>query len=113
MSPVAAFRDGADFSAHQYSSRPQNGRQAHGKRPNPPAERMHRAIRAGFERRRTGAGRGAGTAGRDARVAAGRHGANLAQLGPNPGAGPGSDSATGQMSLRPQVSGSDRFAPGR
>ena len=58
MSPVAAFRDGADFSAHQYSSRPQDGRQAHGKRPNPPAECTHRAIRAGFERRRTGAGRG-------------------------------------------------------
>lgn len=97
MSPVAAFRDGADFSAHQYSSRPQDDRQAHGKRPNPPAERTHRAIRAGFERRRTGAGRGAGTAGRDARVAAGRHGANpgagrhganLAQLGLNPGAEP-------------------------
>ena len=110
MSPVAAFREGADFSAHQYSSRPQDGRQAHGKRPNPPAERMHRAIRAGFERRRTGAGRGAGTAGRDARVGAGRA---LALLGPSPGAGPGSDSATGQISLRPQASGSDRFAPGR
>ena len=57
MSPVAAFREGADFSAHQYSSRLQDGRQAHGKRPNPPAERTHRAIRTGFERRRTGAGR--------------------------------------------------------
>ena len=45
-------------------------------------------------------------AGRSARVTAGRHGAN-------PGAGPDSDSATGRISLRPQASGSERFAPGR